>query len=155
MRCCALDPFWGGGKEVISRRYFMCNFLMVRSFKDSCNDLSGDFLLRATCSLKLCYPVLHTKQPYTIIQLFLPSEHTPSACSDYPGVCRQLQHKRTLRGLLLLSLPVPSIFIYVFQKAEFLMDYSLQDQWKVKLCFGACFVNSFGFHMAHYQRHCS
>lgn len=47
--------------------------------------------------------------------------------------------EESFRGLLLLSLPVSSIFIYVFEKAEFLMDYLVQDQGKVKLYFGSCF----------------
>lgn len=45
--------------------------------------------------------------------------------------------------------------MYVFEKAGFLMDYLVQDQGKVKLYFGACFVSSFGFHIVFYQRCCS
>lgn len=85
-----------GGESGAFLRLLFVQFLGVRSVKDSCNDWSGDFLLTTSKgNLNLCYPILHSNQPYTIIQFFLPSKYTPSISSDDPGVCRQLQQKRT------------------------------------------------------------
>lgn len=87
----------------------------ARIFKDSCNDLSGDFLLTTSKgSLQLHYPMLHSNQPYRIIQLFLPSKYTVSVCGNDPGACRQLQQKRTsvvCFCFLFLSSPFSCMFL--------------------------------------------
>lgn len=76
--CCGFRFFGGGGRR--SSWLFYVRFPDVRNFKDSCGNLSGVFLLLTSRgSLKLYYPVLHSNQPYTIIQLFLPSKYTVCA----------------------------------------------------------------------------
>lgn len=89
MSHCAQIFFWGLDREFL--RLFYVPFPDVRVFKDSCNDLSGDFLLTTwKASLKLHYPVLHSNQPYRIIQLFLPSEYIVSVCGNDPaGSCNR------------------------------------------------------------------
>lgn len=67
---CFRSVFWGMDGEFL--RLFYVPFPDVRIFEDSCNDLSGYFLLTTSKgSLKLHYPILHSNQPYRIIQLFL------------------------------------------------------------------------------------
>lgn len=105
--CCGFRFFGAGGRR--SSWLFYVRFPDVRNFKDSCGNLSGVFLLLTSRgSLKLYYPVLHSNQPYTIIQLFPPLN---TQCVQ--GWFWRLQAataEKDFRGLLLLSLPVPSIF---------------------------------------------
>lgn len=84
MLCCR---FSSGGRwgEFL---FFCVWFPDVRTFKDSCNSLSGDFLLSTTRhSLKLYYPVFNSNQPYTIMQLFLPSKYAVRAGMIQESAC--------------------------------------------------------------------
>lgn len=62
-----------------------------------------------------------------------------SVCGNDPGSLQAAATKKDFRGLLLLSLPVPSIFIYVFEKAEFLMDYPVQEPGESETVFWGLF----------------
>lgn len=92
----------------------------VRSFEDSCNELSGDFLLTTSRgSLKFYSPIFHSNQPYTVIRLFLPSKYTASMCGDDPGVCRRLQQKRTLGVCFCFLFLFPPFSYMVFRRLSF------------------------------------